>query len=736
MGTLAQVPRRERGHGHVKDFHTSGASLLPLVRPRSVALIGASPDLTRYPGKVLFNLQRFGFSGAIHAITPRHEEIRGLRCLADVSEVVGGADVALILLAASNVPRALQQAIDAGCRSAIVFSAGMGEASDVGRALQTDVSRIAHQHGVRVLGPNCLGCVNVADRIVLSGAAGVQRDNLIDGAIGIAAQSGGIMGSMLDRAWAQGIGISYTFSTGNEADITLADCIDFMVDDPRTRVVCLFIEAVRDVDRFRGACERAAAANKPILALKVGRSERSSRAALSHTGAMVGDYRAYAAWFRRLGVVEVEDLDDLFLTANLLVKLPLPKGDRVAIACISGGLAALGADLCNDLDIPLADLQPETLARIREMQAGFGDALNPLDITGHVVSRENWWMVRRIQEMILADPNVDLLAFGQPASQFAEESSADIIGLISVAEKPVVEFWTGHVSIAAALKNLRDVGIPVFEQTAQCFRAIAAILRVAAFTRSRAAALSSPAKNLDRERQERAIALLRQGGKTLTEHTGKSLLALYGIQSPPEEVVGNRDDAIAAAHRFGSPVAVKAHRADLLHKSDCDAVRLNVDAAGIGEAFDVVTRNGQSSEALIAPMIPPGPELILGLARDPHVGLLLMMGAGGVLVEILDDVALAVPPLWPGEAQSLLQRLRSQKLLDGVRGKPPCDRAAVIRAVEGLSQLVVEVGELIEQVDINPLICTPDGTWAADALVVTRGHDPASSTGTTSRNAS
>jgi len=699
----------------------ASVSLEPLARPQSVAVIGASPDLSRYPGKVLYNLQHFGFRGTIHAVSPRHQEIRGLRCVAEVSHIAGGADVALILLAAKNVPGALAQAVAAGCRSAIVFSSGLGEAGAEGLVLQDEITRIARTSRVRVLGPNCLGCVNVAEGTVLSAAAGLQNHDLVSGAIGVAAQSGGIMGSLLDRAWAQGIGISYGFSTGNEADVTLADCIDFMVDHPATKAICLFVEAVRDVDHFRAACERAAAADKPILAVKIGRTERSSRAALSHTGAMVGDYQAHAALFRRLGVVEVQDLDDLFLTAHVLARLPRASGNRVVIACISGGLAGLGADLCSDLGITLADLERGTLAQIREMQAGFGDAHNPLDITGHVVSRENWWMVRRIQEMILEDPNVDLLAFGQPASQYAEESSHDIIALASAAKKPVVPFWTGNVSIGPALRNLRSAGIPVFEQTAACFRAIAAALRVASFQSARITAQSAAAPSVDAQRRARALALVGSAGDTLTEHDGKSLLALYGIRGPREEVVGSAASAMAAAQRIGFPVAVKAHRADLLHKMDCDAVRLDVRSTQeAASAFETVTRNGKAAEALVSRMIAPGPELILGLTRDPQVGLLLMVGSGGMLVEILRDIALAVAPLWPGEAETLVAQLRGAKLFEGTRGRPACDRAAVVAAIEGLSQLAVEVGDRIEQLDVNPLICTPDGAWAADALIVTR----------------
>ena len=250
------------------------SALSYIARPQSVAVIGASPDLSRYPGKVINNLKRFDYAGRVYAVTPRYTEVLGYRAFPDMKSVPEPVDVALILLGAANAPAALQQAAEAGCRSAIIYSAGMAEVGETGRRLQTEMMRVAADANIRILGPNCLGSVNVVDHTVLCGAAALFRDDLIAGEIGVAAQSGGIMGSIIDRAWSQGIGLSYAFSTGNEADIDLSDCIDFLVQDETTRAISLFIETIRNADRFRAACERAAAAGKPVVALKIGRSER------------------------------------------------------------------------------------------------------------------------------------------------------------------------------------------------------------------------------------------------------------------------------------------------------------------------------------------------------------------------------------------------------------------------------------------------------------------------------
>ena len=695
--------------------------LTALMRPNSVAVIGASPDPVSYPGKVLKNLRHFGFPGSIHLVTPRHRTIDGLTCHASIEDVPGPVDVALILVGARNVPSALERAAAAGVKAAVVFSAGMAEIGAEGASLQAELSRIATDTGVRVLGPNCLGCLHVADNVVLSGAAALDRDGMIAGAIGVAAQSGGVMGSLLDRAWADGIGISCAFSTGNEADIDLADCIDAMVDDTSTRVIALFVETIRDIARFAAACKRAQAADKAVLALKIGRSERGSRVALTHTAAIAGDDHAYDALFRRLGVVRVNALDDLFLTANLIAHTPAPRGSRVAVACTSGGLASQAADLCADLGITLADPEPATMARIRELQAGFGDATNPLDITGHTVSQENRWMLRHIPELLLADPNVDLFVYGMPTSQLSDWVSQEIVALVAAAQKPVAIVWTGRVAIAGALARLREAEIPVFEQPEACFRAIDAAFRLQTFRARRLAAQAAPRHRLDHARQAEALRRLRAGGDALSERDSKALLALYGIAAPAEEVVGTAAAATAAAVRIGFPVAVKAHGASLRHKSDRDAVRLNLhDIDAVSAAFDAVTQSGGVAEALVAEMVPQGVELIVGLARDPQIGLMLIVGFGGIFVEVLSDVATVLPPLAPGEAEALLGGLRGAALLDGVRGRPRCDRAAIAAVIEAVAQFAWECGDAIEAIDINPLIAGPAGVVAVDALIIPR----------------
>jgi len=705
----------------LRQKRSAATSLSFIARPQSVAVIGASPDLSRYPGKVINNLKRFNYPGRVYAVTPRYGEVLGYRAFPDMRSVPEPVDVALILLSAANAPAALAQAVEAGCRSAIVYSAGMAEVGARGQTLQQEMLRIATEANIRILGPNCLGSVNVHGRTVLCGAAALFRDDLVPGQIGVAAQSGGIMGSIIDRAWSQGIGTSYAFSTGNEVDIDLADCVEFLVQEENTKVIALFIETVRNVDRFRAACEAAANAQKPVVALKVGRSERGRHAAMTHTAALAGDDRAYDALFRQLGVLRVDSLDDLFRVPDLLIHCKPPRGRRIAIACSSGGLASLAADVCTDYGLTLSDLQPETAREIRELQAGFGDAYNPLDITGHVVSKDSWWMVKRILELLLADRNVDTLVFGQPTSQFSEEAAQDIIAVAAASSKPIVPFWTGRDAIAPALRALRDAAIPVFEDTASCLAAVRAAVTLEAFRIRYAKKRAATGTMIDTERIAKARRIIAASPSGLSEHDSKRLLKLYGIPVATERVVRDAAAAVEAAERIGFPVAVKAHGAKFQHKSDHDGVRLGLaNARDVRAAFSAVTRSADTDEALIAKMIQPGTELILGLTRDPQIGLMVVVGIGGIFVEIIRDVQVALPPLLPGDAGEMLRGLRGAALLDGARGRPKVAWEAIVQALESLSQLAIELGDVIDQVDINPLIAGAHGAWAADALVIPR----------------
>lgn len=502
-------------------------SLDALMRPRSVAVIGASPDGSKYPGKVIMNLGRSGFPGKIYPVNPKYDEIFGIPAYKSVADLPEAPDVALLLVGARNIPSLLDQLIALGTRAAIVYASGMAEASETGAELQAQIAQKAAEGGVRLLGPNCLGCIDRDHGTWLSGAAVLGREVLIPGPLAMVTQSGGIMGSFLDRAMAHGVGFTKAVATGNEADINVADCIGYFAQDSATKAIAAFTESIRDIAKFTAACTLAAENGKPVVLMKTGRSERGKRVTQGHTAAVPSNDAALDALFASLGVIRVEHLDDLFLIPNLIVNLPSPRGNRVAVISASGGLAGLAADLCDQAGVEMAEFSDATSEEIRVLQAGYGGCFNPLDITGQVVSSDTWWQVRHMHELLLKDANVDVVISGQAAGQYADQTGIDLVEMAQAADKPLVPFWTGREVNANGLKRLRDANLPVFEQAEATIRAVKASVDHAAFLRARDDHAVAPARLRD---ESRAAAMKTAADKTAT---AVSLYALPTASKAP-----------------------------------------------------------------------------------------------------------------------------------------------------------------------------------------------------------
>lgn len=466
------------------------ASLDALMQPRGIAVIGASPDSGKYPGKVIMNLGKSGFAGKVYPINPKYDEIFGYRTYKSVRDLPGPADVALLLIGAKNILGMLDDLIAIGTRTAIIYASGMAEASEAGAELQEQIAAKARAGGILLLGPNTLGAINRDNGTWLSGAAVLGRETLIEGPLSMVTQSGGIMGSFLDRAMAHGIGFSKAIATGNEAGINVADCVGYFAQDEATKAIAVFAESIRDIPKFTAACQLAADNGKPIVLMKTGRSERGKRVTQGHTAALIGNDDAYNALFSDLGVIRVDSLDDLFLIPNAIINLPRPKGKRVGVISASGGLAGLSADICDRVGITMATFSDETDAEVKQLQAGYGSCFNPLDITGQVVTSETWWQVRHMHELLLKDPNVDIVVSGQAAGQYAEQTGIDLAEMAKASDKPLIPFWTGRDVNADGLRRLREANLPVFEQADAAFRAVKASVDYAAFLRERDIAAS------------------------------------------------------------------------------------------------------------------------------------------------------------------------------------------------------------------------------------------------------
>ncbi len=691
------------------------AELETLFHPRRVALVGASADPAKTAGMPLRFLRQHGFAGDIYPVNPRAAEIDGLTCYPSVAALPETPDVALVLLGAAGSIDAVRQLAERGATYAIVLASGFGEAGEEGRRRQAALLEAAGT--MRLLGPNTIGLVNVTDSLPLSASGALAGAPPVRGPVGVVSQSGGILGALLSRMTAAGVGLSKLVSTSNEADLEIADFVDYLADDPATTVIALYIETIRHPARFRAAAEKARAASKPIVALKIGRSEAGARAAASHTGAMAGADRVYDAFFADLGIVRAQIFSELVdLPAALATQRPL-KGKRVAVLTSTGGAGTLVADTLGlaGFEAPVPDAA--TLTRLEAaMPAGLG-ALdgNPIDLTLAGLRPD---ILSACARALLESDGYDALAMIVGSSSVADPllvSDALRHGGAGTA-KPILAYVSPHAPTAAA--NLTAQGIPAFTAP----ETIAAALR----------ALQRKPAPLPEPDRAPAVPLAADWQGALDERQAKSLFAAWGIPGVRETVVTDARSAAEAAAGLGGRVVLKVLSGAITHKSDVGGVQVGLDPATVGPALNAMRHRlqaaGHAAERFVVQeMMSGGLELILGCRRDP-LGAVLLLGMGGVAAELTQDTSLRlVPPDRPlsrDQADAMMRELRLWPLLDGYRGAPKHDTAALAAAIVGFSRLLAQHGDRLIEAEINPLFVfqAGHGVRAADGVaLLTRG---------------
>jgi acyl-CoA synthetase (NDP forming) len=666
-------------------------------------VVGASADPSRTTGRPVGYLQRHGFGGAIWPVNPRAAEIGGLPCYPDVASLPGAPDVGIVLLGPERAEAAVRDLAARGAAAAIVLAGGYAEGGGDGAARQAALRAAAGS--MRLLGPNTIGLVNLADRIVLSASGALEVGELPPGRVSLVSQSGGILGAVLSRGAAQGIGFARLVSTGNEADLEVADFLDLLVDDPETAVIALYVEGLRRPDAFRAAARRAAEAGKPVVAYKVGRSEAGAQAAISHTGALSGADRMYSALFRSLGVIRAERFSDLLDIPAALAAGRRARGRRVAVLTSTGGAGALLADSFGLAGFELPAPDADTGARLAALT---GEApANPLDLTLAGLKPE---VMRGAISALLESPSYDALAVVVGSSALAQPRlAADAIrDCAAGSAKPVLAYLSPHAPAIGAALNAG--GIPALAAP----EAVAAVLSALALPSPRivAAAPAAPMPELP--------------SGQLDEAESKALFARFGIAPVREEACATPEEAKAAAGRIGGRVVVKALSRHLAHKSDVGGVRLGLAAEEVAAAgAEIITRvaaaTGRAPEGLLVQeQVAGGVEVILGLTRDPHLGTAVLLGMGGVAAELFGDTALRMLPVDRGEVQAMIDGLRGAKLLRGYRGRPAADMAALVEAVLALAAMGEALGDRLVTAEINPLFVLPagGGVRAADGLAV------------------
>ena len=682
-----------------------------IVAPRSVAVIGASDDVGKFGGRVIHYLIKHGFGGRLLPINPNRATIRGLPAYAAVSLAPGPIDVAILAVPVAHLLRQVEDCAAAGVGACIIITGKLADAGAEGAALQDRVLAVARAAGMRLVGPNCLGIFNFTDRALLSSSLGLDVDALKPGGIGMVSQSGALMGTLVSLGQRYGAGFSRCISVGNQADLELCDFLDYLIDDPATRVIALYVEGLRDPARFAPLLRRARAAGKPVLCVKAGRSAAGAQAARSHTASLAGSFAAFEALCRDAGAVLLEDPAAMVFAADALDRLPrLPRaGMGLAVIASSGGSTVTTADMLPAAGLRLATMSAATRATLGRYMPKSHVHL-PLD-TGSFDEGTSEGGLEACIRAFMADPDIGAIVVPMTTQPAMAPRARLLPPLAREGDRPLLYVMTAGEVGNDARQAMRDADFPFLDRVADALAVLRA-LEAEAAGRDRAS-LPPPA----RPAGAGPAPELPLGA--LTEAEAKRLAAAYGVPVTREVLAVDADAAVAAAGRIGYPVVLKGISRAVVHKSDLGLVKLRLaDAAAVRTAFAGIAAVLPEREGVLVQEMALGEaELILGARFEPGFGPLVLIGFGGVLVEVLADVQLAPAPLRPADAESMLRRLKLWPVLAGVRGRPALDVAAAVDALVRLSWLAADLGPRLVEMDLNPILlrAAGEGAIAVDA---------------------
>lgn len=704
----------------MRSLTGSEPDVAQLLAARSVAVVGASATPGTLSWRPLNLLRRYGFSGRIYPVNPARTQIEGLRCFPSVAEIGEPVDAAIIALGAAKTADAVRECAAAKVGAVVLPAQGFGELGPAGRAVESAMLADARAAGMRIVGPNTDGIGNLSTGALLS-IQPLFDHRMAAGDVAVITQSGASAGSLIARLSAEGIGCRLYASAGNEIDLGLADYLSVAVQDPEVRMILSFVEAIRRPEDFTAVARAAAELGTPIVLIKVGRTEQAAQRAAAHTGALAGEDKIYDAVFRSLGIIRVTELSELVAVAKFYLTRGAPRSAAVGIMSVSGGQAGAIADgaVGAGLTVPaLGEPARDSLAELLP----FGTALNPCDLTGDVATRTD--LATAVYETFDADPAVDTVVYVRKAltgdaALRAAESLAAAAG--PAARTPLAVYAMDGLIDDAELSHYRAHDIPAYASAAELFTAVRVL---AEYRRRRAVAAPPPALRPSQRTP------LSAPGRTLDPATLRSLLAGYGIAVPRGGVVTDADAAISVAETMGYPVVLKLDTPQITHKTEVGGVALGLaTATAVRAAFGDLTRSAQRElgtaepvPVLVQEQIQDGVEMIAGIVTDAHFGAFVLLGMGGVLAELLADVALRPAPVLPEEAVEMVSELRGRMLLSGFRAAPPADVGALADVVSGLSRLGADYADVLAELDVNPVLVRPDGMGAvaADALGVLR----------------
>ncbi len=695
--------------------------LKPLFDPQSIAIVGASNDKRKFGGRPIRFMRESGYEGRIFPINPREEEIQGLRCFASAKDIGEPVDMAVISVPARHAVGAIRDCAEAGVKSAVIFSSGFAEMDEAGARAQAELLQISRDSGIRLVGPNCMGMMNTTTHAIGTFSSAFEHGWPKAGEVSIISQSGAVGSHTLVLARERGLGVRGWMTTGNEVDVDVADCLDFVAEDEHTRVICAYMEGCRQPDKLIGALDKARRNGKPVIVMKVGASDVGAHAASTHTASLAGADAVFDAVFRSHGACRVQSLEEMMDIAAACSIGVFPTRNRLGILTISGGVGVLASDAASDhgLDVPAL---PEAAQKQLKELVPFAAVRNPVDTTAEVLN--NMPLLERNFEVLIEQGDVDaMLVFlsSSGLNRTMMDAYRDIFPRLRAKypEALIALALIGRPEDVQALEAERFLCI---EDPVRAIRALSALV---GFGRAFADA--------GRERRPPALpagARAVAAGPALSELDALALLRDAGVPTVDARLAGDADEAVRHADEIGYPVVLKVVSADIAHKSDIGGVRLGLADAGAvraahGEILQAVAEKAGDARIdgiLVAPQVAGGVETIMGVTMDPVFGPTVAFGLGGVFVEVLKDVTFRVAPFDEREARAMIDEVRGRAMLDGVRGAPPADLGALAAALARLSVFAHENRETLSGIDVNPFLVLPEGkgALAVDALVIPR----------------
>lgn len=694
-------------------------SLQSFFAPKSVAIVGASRQKGKVGYEILVNMISSGFEGKIWPVNRSTDSVEGLKCYPDLTSIGETPELAIVIVPAKFVLGVMEECAKIGTKAVIVITAGFKEIGEEGKKLEDEMVRVARRSGIRIIGPNCLGVTVTASKLNASFGGDLPEV----GGIGYLSQSGALLAAILDTAKANGIGFSSLFSIGNKADVDELDLIEALAEDANTTVIAGYLENIKDGNAFVHAAEQISH-EKPILLMKSGGTAAGAKAASSHTGSLAGSEVAYEAMFTRAGVIRCDSITQQFDFAQAFANQPLPKGPSVVILTNAGGAGIMAADAIEREGLTFAKLNAETIETLKTKLPAAANFHNPVDVLGDALADRYEFAL----DVLLDDPNVEtVLVLLTPQAMTEAKETAEAIVRTSrrKPDKPILACFMGASKVEEGVKVFREAKIPQYDSPEA---AVATIKAMADYVRWRA----RPKRvvrlfPVNRRKVESIIERhLRHGAREIGEAESKEILEAYGFATPSGSIATTADQAANIAEQLGYPVVLKIWSPDIVHKSDVGGVKVGLKSAQeVKDAFDLMmyripkkVPNAHILGVLVQEMCASGREVILGMHRDPHFGPLMMFGMGGIMVEVLKDVAFYLAPLTGDEAKQMLVNTKTYQLLKGVRGQEGVDIEAIAEGLQRLSQLVTEFPQ-IQEMDINPYVVGLPGTTpiAVDARI-------------------